>query len=252
MFKMIMGNEMTTCIKVKQPNTKYIDCAHCSMQPICLPLKAGKTSVSIMDSYLSKRNIVNISTPLFKMQDAADAIYAVCSGSFKLTETSPEGKERVIGFRFPGELIGEDAIHTETHKYNAIAIGNTTVCRVDLAELIECGKLVPELQFNLILLLSRQNAMLREEFSSVVAKHTAESLLAAFILNMLKRNAHYQESAVKLHLPVGRDVIANHLGFRRETLSRIFSKFQHKGLLAIQAKNIEILNLEKLEDVAYN
>ena len=48
---------MTTCIKVKQPNTKYIDCDNCSMQPVCIPLKAGKSEISIMDSYLSKRNI---------------------------------------------------------------------------------------------------------------------------------------------------------------------------------------------------
>lgn len=243
---------MTTCIKFKQDNIKYVDCNNCSMQPICLPLKAGKTEVSIMDSYLSKRNIVNISTPLFQAGEAADAIYAVCSGSFKLTETSPNNQEKVIGFRFPGELIGEDAIHTQNYNYNAIAVGTTSVCKVDLTELNECGKLMPELQLSLISLLSKQNSMLREEFSSVVAKHTADSLLAAFILNMLKRNALYQESDTKLHLPVGRDVIANHLGFRRETLSRIFSKFQNKGLLSIHAKDIELLDLEGLRDIAYN
>jgi len=222
------------------------------MQPICVPLTAGKTTVSIMDSYLSKRNIVHLSTPLFQEKDAALAIYAVCSGSFKLTENSPAGKEKVIGFRFPGELIGEDAIHSQHYNYNAVAVGNTTVCRVDLAELTACGKLMPELQLNLISLLSKQNAMLREEFTSVVAKHTAESLLAAFILNVLKRNALYQESETKLHLPVGRDIIANHLGFRRETLSRIFSKFQQKNLLSIHAKDIEILDLSGLKAIAYN
>jgi CRP/FNR family transcriptional regulator len=222
------------------------------MQPVCVPLKAGQTEISIMDSYLSKQNIVTISTPLFREEEIAGAIYAVCSGSFKLTETSPEGKEKVIGFRFPGELIGEDAIHTQHYNYNAVAVGNTTVCRVDIKELNECGKLMPELQLSLISLLSKQNSMLREEFTSVVAKHTAESLLAAFILNMLKRNAQHQESETKLHLPVGRDVIANHLGFRRETLSRIFSKFQQQNLLIIQAKDIEILNLAGLQKIAYN
>jgi len=221
------------------------------MQPICRPLKAGKTEVSIMDSYLSKRNIVNSSTALFHESEAAGAIYAVCAGSFKLTEMSPENKEKVIGFRFPGELIGEDAIHTQYYNYNAVAVGNTSVCKIDLNELSECGKLMPELQLSLISLLSKQNAMLREEFTSVVAKHTAESLLAAFILNILKRNSQYQESETKLHLPVGRDVIANHLGFRRETLSRIFSKFQYKGLLSIHAKDIEILDFDGLKSIAY-
>ena len=243
---------MTTCIKVKQPNIKYVDCDNCSMQPICVPLKAGKTEVSIMDSYLSRRNIVNSSTPLFHEKESANAIYAVCAGSFKLTEITPENKEKVIGFRFPGELIGEDAIHTQHYNYNAVAVGTTSVCKIDLKELNECGKLMPELQLNLISLLSKQNSMLREEFTSVVAKHTAESLLAAFILNMLKRNAQYQESETKLHLPVGRDVIANHLGFRRETLSRIFSKFQHKGLLTIHAKDMEILDLDGLKNIAYD
>ncbi|SEL92431.1 CRP/FNR family transcriptional regulator, anaerobic regulatory protein [Colwellia chukchiensis] len=222
------------------------------MQPICRPLKAGKTEISIMDSYLSKHNIVSNATPLFLHQEPADAIYAVCAGCFKLTEQSAENNEKVIGFRFPGELIGEDAIHNQHYQYNAVAVGHTSVCKIDLKELNECGKLMPELQLNLITLLSKQNAMLREEFSSVVAKHTAESLLAAFMLNLFKRNSRYQESGTKLYLPVGRDAIANHLGFRRETLSRIFSKFQQKGLLSIQAKNIEILDLAKLEHIAYS
>lgn len=243
---------MTTCIKLKQLNANYVDCEHCSMQPICLPLKAGKTEVSIMDSYLSKRNIVNISTPLFQEKELADAIYAVCSGSFKLTERSPEGKDKVIGFRFPGELIGEDAIHSQHYNYNAVAVGNTTVCRVELAELNACGRLMPELQLSLISLLSKQNSMLREEFTSVVAKHTAESLLAAFVLNIFKRNALSQANETKLHLAFGRDIIANHLGFRRETLSRIFSKFQQKKLLSIHAKDIEILDLGGLKAIAYN
>ena len=242
---------MTIGIKTEKANTKCVDYDHCSMQPICAPLKAGKTEVSIMDSYLSKHSIVNISTPLFHENEPGDAIYAVCSGSFKLTERSAEGKDKVIGFRFPGELIGEDAIHSRHYNYNAVAVGHTKVCRVDLTELNAYGKLMPELQLSLISLLSKQNSMLREELTSVVAKHTAESLLAAFVLNMFKRNALSQASETKLHLPFGRDIIANHLGFRRETLNQIFSKFQQNKLLSIHAKDIEILDLAELKAIAY-
>lgn len=242
---------MTGNIKVKQI-TKFIDCENCAMQPVCVPVKAGKTEISLMESYLSKRNVISSAEALFSESEPLTAIYAVCSGSFKLTEITDEGKEKIIGFRFPGELIGEDAIHTQQYNYNAISVGNASVCKVQLEELFACGKLIPDIQLNLIKLLSKQNAMLREEFTSVVAKHTAESLLAAFVLNMIKRNEEYQETSTKFHLPVGRDVIANHLGFRRETLSRIFSKFQQNGWISIHAKNIEILDLPALQAVAYN
>lgn len=242
---------MTASIKVKQI-TKFVDCDDCAMQPVCVPVKAGNTEISLMETYLSKRNVVTNTETLFQELEPLSAIYAVCSGSFKLTEKTQDGKEKVIGFRFPGELVGEDAIHDQQYNYNAVAVGNASVCKVELEELLACGKMIPEIQFSLIKLLSKQNAMLREEFTSVVAKHTAESLLAAFVLNMIKRNEQYQETNNKFHLPVGRDVIANHLGFRRETLSRIFSKFQNNGWISIHAKNIEILDLNALENVAYN
>lgn len=242
---------MSASIKVKQV-TNFVDCDNCAMQPVCVPVKAGKTEISLMESYLSKRNMIANSEALFEAFEPLTAIYAVCSGSFKLTEITKEGKEKIIGFRFPGELIGEDAIHSQQYNYNAISVGNASVCKVKLEELFACGKMIPEIQLNLIKLLSKQNAMLREEFTSVVAKHTAESLLAAFVLNMIKRNEEYLDTTTKFHLPVGRDVIANHLGFRRETLSRIFSKFQQNGWITIHAKNIEILNMPALQSIAYN
>ena len=94
--------------------------------------------------------------------------------------------------------------------------------------------------------------MLRKEFTSVVAKNTTESLLAAFIINMLQRNSPHQKTITTLHLPVGRNIIANHLGFRRETLSRLLSRFQQKGLLTIQTKDIHVLDLVALEKIACN
>ena len=241
---------MTICSKVRQEKSKYVDCDYCAMQPVCLPLKTGKTEIAIMNSYLSKHNTIKASNTLFEENEPVSTIYSVCSGCFKLTTISPEGKESVIGFRFPGEIIAEDVIHASHYRYNAVAIGNSSVCIIDVTELKECGKLIPELLLNIIALLSKQNSTLREEFTSVVAKKTAESLLAAFIINMLQRNSPHQETITKLHLPVGRDVIANHLGFRRETLSRILSKFQQQGLLSIKAKDIDIFDLVALKKIA--
>jgi CRP/FNR family transcriptional regulator len=247
-----MTEQMTTVDKKSPTKATFVKCEDCAMQPLCVPVKLCNGSFSLMDNYLSKRNAISNSHSLFTENEPLSAIYAVCSGSFKLTEAKEDGSEKVIGFRFPGELIGEDAIHTQEYRYNAISVGNSSFCKINVKELLACGTSVPELQMSLIRLLSKQNAMLREEFTSVVAKHTAESLLAAFILNLIGRNSQYQGTELMLQLPVGRDVIANHLGFRRETLSRIFSKFQQNNWITIKSKKIEILDLAALQNLAFN
>lgn len=243
---------MKTQNKSSHKKNTYVKCDNCGMQPVCQPVKAGRSKITLTDSYLSRRNVIANTLALFTEQEPLSSIYAVCSGSFKLTETKDDGSEKVIGFRFPGELVGEDAIHKQAYCYNAIAVGNASVCQVDINELLACGSKLPDLQLNLIKLLSKQNAMLRNEFTTVVAKHSAESLLASFLLNIIERNAQYQGSATMIHLPVGRDIIANHLGFRRETLSRIFSKFQQNNWVSIHAKNIEIVDMAALKQLAHN
>lgn len=234
---------------------RYVECKNCAMESICIPISAGNNQFDISDSYLTKRVHTPVSQTLFTKDENISSIYAVCSGTFKLTDTADGGGEKVLGFRFPGELIGEDSLYPEKYGYNAVAIANSAVCKISVNELMACSNVVPDLQLSLVKLLTRQGYTNRHEFQALISKKSADSLLAAFLLNVherkLKHDGYaFDDDKYMINLNMSRDNIANFLGLRRETLSRILSKFQKEQLIYITGKHVELKQVEFLRRLA--
>jgi CRP/FNR family transcriptional regulator len=77
----------------------------------------------------------------------------------------------------------------------------------------------------------------------------AEERLAAFLINLSQRFVARGYSPSEFHLRMTREEIGSYLGLKLETVSRIFSKFQDQGLIAVQQKHIRILNTDGLKDI---
>jgi CRP/FNR family transcriptional regulator len=237
---------LNTSSSKKDKKSKFVECDDCSMNPICQPVGTAKQPLHLSERYLEKRISSKNSYILFHQTEPLTDIYAVCSGTFKLCQKTDDGEENIIGLRFPGELIGEDALYLKNYNYTAIAIGDSSVCKVSVEQMTSCGQLIPEIQQNLIELLSRQSYVRQRNFQAYIGKKSADSLLAAFLLNIIERNADYTQSNDSIELPLSRNDIANFLGLRRETLSRVFSKFQKEQLIQVEGKKIQLLDIEKL------
>ncbi len=241
---------------------RYVDCDNCSMQPVCQPIESGKQSLDLTSNYLTRRISVNTKldssahlikatdTVLFEQEAPLTAIFAVCSGTFKLSQQNEDGTEKVVGFRFPGELLGEDALFLEKYNYNAIALGENSVCEVFVEQLSACSKLAPEVQHNLVQLLTKQSYQQQCNAQALIGKKSAESLLAAFLLNICSRNAKHSGSATEIDLSISRQDIASFLGVRRETLSRLLSKFQQQALISLNGKKLAILSIDGMQGIA--
>jgi len=223
--------------KSKSDQVKYVECNDCSMNSVCQPVTTVNQSINLSDSYLHKRIARKV---LFQQSTPLTDIYAVTSGAYKLCQKTEDGEENVIGLRFPGELIGEDALYLQTYNYTAIAVSDSSVCKVSVEQMTSCGKLVPEIQQNFINLLSRQSYVRQRNFQAYIGKKSADSLLAAFLLNIIERNVDYTGNLDFIELPVNRNDVANFLGLRRETLSRVFSKFQKEQLIQVEGKKNQI------------
>ncbi len=243
-------NDIKKTTQLNDETNHFIACQDCAMESVCKPIKTGEKNFDVAQSYLSKRVEVEASKSLFVKNEALSAIYAVCSGTFKLTDVSENNQEKIVGFRFPGELIGEDSLYPDKYGYNAVAIGKSSVCRVEVSQLLACSNAVPELQLSLVKLLTRQGYTNQTEFHALIAQKSADSLLAAFLLNVSERKAAYDGSTSQVNLTMSRDNIANFLGLRRETLSRILSKFQKEDLINITGKRVDLLAAEQLRKTA--
>lgn len=259
---MIPADKSTKKNTAQQEHPRYVDCDNCSMQAICQPIGTDNQPIDLTNNYLTRRVEVSteanssqplppsIDTRLFEQASPLTAIFAVCSGTFKLCQTNDAGIEKIVGFRFPGELMGEDALFLETYNYSAISLGDNSVCEVVIEPLSACSQLAPELQQNLIQLLIKQSYEQQRNAHAITGKKSADCLLAAFLLNICQRNAKHSGNESAFELTISRQDIACFLGIRRETLSRLLSKFQHEQLISLKGKQLSLLSLNQLKQLA--
>src|SRR5690349_16040206 len=110
-------------------------CSNCSVLELCLPLGLTGLEIERLDTLIVQRFKVKKGAALYRAGDPLRSLYAVRIGSFKTSVLSVDGREQVTGFQIPGEMLGLDAISTELHACNAVALEDSEVCPVHFAHL---------------------------------------------------------------------------------------------------------------------
>ena len=142
-----------------------------------------------------------------------------------------------------GEIVGMDGIGTDHHAADVTALEDSEVCVIPYARLEEAG-----LQRQLHRVMSRE--LVRDQgVMMLLGTMRAEERLAAFLLNLSQRFTARGYSPNEFHLRMKREEIGSYLGLSLETVSRLFSRFQSEGLVAVQQKHIRILDVAGLRSV---
>jgi CRP/FNR family transcriptional regulator len=81
----------------------------------------------------------------------------------------------------------------------------------------------------------------------ISSKKSAEEKLALFLINLSDRLKKRGFSSSQFSIPLTRHEMGNHLGLTLETVSRMLQQLQNSGLIKVQRKNIEIIDLKALK-----
>jgi CRP/FNR family transcriptional regulator len=74
--------------------------------------------------------------------------------------------------------------------------------------------------------------------------------MAAFLLSFSRRLAARGFSPTRFNLSMARTDIANYLRLAAETVSRVMRRFQDEGLLRVDRREFEVIQLGRLEALA--
>jgi len=221
-------------------------CSNCSLAHLCLPTGLGREDLASMDGLVSRSAPLHEGEHLYRTGDAFDAVYAVRSGTFKTYTVDAEGREHVLGFHLPGELMGLKAIYPHRHITNALALDTATVCKLPYEQLSDMAMHIPGLQNQLIRLMSKDLT----EAVTLAGDFTAEERLAAFLTGLSRRYAERGFSANEFNLTMSRRDMANYLRLAPETVSRVFARFEKDRLIVVERRSIMLLAPEKLHALA--
>jgi CRP/FNR family transcriptional regulator len=223
-------------------------CGECSLRTLCLPLGLGIDDMHTLEGVVKSHRKLSKGDFLYRSGDPFHSLFAIRTGSTKTCEIAADGSVQITSFHLPGELLGIDAISSEQHPCDVIALEATDICELPFAKLETLARELPGLQHQLFRIMSRE-IMEEESQLLMLGRMKAEERLAAFLLSISKRYQRLGYSPTDLRLPMSRQDLGDYLGLALETVSRLFSRFQEDKLITVQGRNIKLLNVLRLKDV---
>uniref|UniRef100_UPI0039F70636 helix-turn-helix domain-containing protein n=1 Tax=Piscirickettsia salmonis TaxID=1238 RepID=UPI0039F70636 len=197
----------------------------------------------MLEAAIARQKIIEKGDYLFRQGQVFKHLIALRSGSCKAYSTGGAGHDQVLGFFFPGDLLGLEAIHSNQYQYTVEALDTCSLCLLDFQKLLEVSVGLPELNKQLLMTMSRE--MVPQ--TSIHLSSYADERLASFLMNLSNRMRLRGFSSLKLRLSMNRQDIANHLGLTLETVSRTFKKLENDGLIQAVRRDVQILDLRQLQ-----
>ena len=238
-----------TSLPLITPQALKASCAGCSMHQLCLPMGLDNADIDRLDQIIGRRRRLARDERLYAAGDSFRNLYAVRFGHFKTYQVNAAGEAQITGFQMAGELLGMDAISTDRHRCNAVALEDSEVCEIPFANLQELFAHVPTLLRHFHRMMSQeitreQNVML------LLGNMRAEQRFAVFLVNKSARYAARGYSPTSFQLRMSREDIGNYLGLTIESVSRLLSRFRKLGLIAVDKREVTLLDLPRLKALA--
>jgi CRP/FNR family transcriptional regulator, anaerobic regulatory protein len=238
----------TKIVPMFNPETLRTACSNCSLRELCLPLGLTGDEIEQLDSLVRVRKQLKKGEHVYRAGNKFEALYAVRSGFLKTSLLNEDGRDQVTGFHMTGEIMGLDGISAEHHPCDAVALEDSEICVMPFARLEELSRDIPSLQHHFHKVMSRE--IVRDQgVMMLLGSMRAEERVAAFLLNLSQRWTTRGYSASEFNLRMTREEIGSYLGLKLETVSRVFSRFQEDGLVAVQQKHIRILDIPRLREL---
>lgn len=202
-----------------------------------------------LDQIISRRRRVARDDFLYRMGDPFKNLYAIRLGHFKTYQINASGDQQITGFQMAGELLGMDAISTDRHHCDAVALEDSEVCEIPFTRLEELFGTIPTLLHHFHRMMS-QEITREQSVMLLLGNMRAEQRFAAFLINLSSRYATRGYSSTQFQLRMSREEIGNYLSLTIESISRLLSRFKKNGWIRVNNRDIELIDLPTLKTVA--
>lgn len=194
---------------------------------------------------LGRRRTVTAGEPLIWEDDDSLLVANVIDGVLKLTTSTEDGREQIVGVAYPSDFIGRP--FGQTSSASVVALTDARVCVFSRNDFDRFAREHPELEHKL---LERTLAELdrTRSWMMLLGRKNASEKIATFLLEMSDRLADTGCAAAigparRFSLPFSRQQVADVLGLTIETVSRQFTKLKNDGVVELPSRReVEIVD----------
>ena len=220
-------------------------CQSCMKRGVCPVLQligSSAESTATMLTYRSNETVV-------EANEAFKGLYMVRSGFFKSSFIDASGEMQVTGFHLPGDLFGIEGIDNDAYGDTVTALDTGSVCRIPLSVFSADNSSSADPMLTLVKLMSGAISRDRNMIFNLGRMH-AKRRFATFLLDVSTRMQRSGYSAESFRLPMSRIDIANYLCLALETISRLFSQLHAQNIIAVDRREIRIIDRDALQALA--
>ncbi|MEI2455023.1 helix-turn-helix domain-containing protein [Lysobacter firmicutimachus] len=234
-------------LEAASPSAVAFHAPHFGAVPAVAGVVAGGGSARSLEQLLKdwplQRRCVHAKQYVFRAGQPRQALYLVHAGFFKTALVSDDGREKITGFRMRGDLLGLDALDQPVYTCDAVALDTGELWELPYAQLRER---LPQFQERITAMLAGE---IRRDWNWMLALGTlgADQRVAAFLLDLAARLEGLGFSASRLMLRMTRAELGNFLSLTLETVTRALSRLQARGLIAVDGREIRILEPAALQ-----
>jgi CRP-like cAMP-binding protein len=185
---------------------------------------------------------------LYKEGSRISGFYCIHSGIIKVFKTGLDGKEQIIRFAKPGEIIAyRSVLSNEVACTSAKVIDDCQVCFIPSEILISLVKSNPTYALEILKLACHELGE-ANSFITDIAQKTVRERLAEILLLLLNDFCIDEQNYLKISLT--REELANIVGTATESVIRLLSEFKTDKLVELNGRKIKILNQKGLEKIS--
>lgn len=202
---------------------------------------------------LGRRTVVPRGQHLMWEGDNAMVVANVIDGTMKLSISTSDGREQIVGVVYSADFIGRPFGSTSPHRVTALT--DSAVCVFPRSAFDGFAREHPELEHKLLHRTLEELDRARA-WMLLLGRKSAREKIATFLLDMSQRLARAGSDGVKrplrsFALPLDRQQVADILGLTIETVSRQLTDLKRSGVIALpDRRTVEINDRETLTDMA--
>ena len=176
--------------------------------------------------------------------DQPGQIFDVLAGVLRVYKVLPDGRRAIIGFIYPGDVLGVSFRHRSL--FTADAVTAVKVRRLSRGRFLSLVNESPDLQSQLFALLCDKMSAAHDQML-LLGRKSAEERVVSFLLAI----HHKCGEGAEIEVPMSRLDMADYLGLTIETVSRMMTSLVRRGLIHATGRHrIALSKLSALRDIA--
>lgn len=172
--------------------------------------------------------------------DQAETMFLVKGGRIKLSKLSESGDERILGYRKPGDFLGENIL-TDAGFYpcSAWCLEDTLVCGFTKKQFNELILAHPEIGLQIIRNMSERIAWLSDQVDNLTVTNI-EDRLHRVLQSVAREQGTVDDRGLVLDFAITHEELGFLIGAHRVSVTRAMNGLKQRGRVTVDGKSLII------------